>query len=56
MYFLDFTRLKYYRAIFGIDFGCLSHPEEPVLFAQNFDFAQTVLDKRFINPFNMAHS
>ena len=38
------------RIAFESDFDSLSHPEEPVPFAQAFDFVQTTMDKRFTNP------
>ena len=33
-----------------MDFQCLTYPESPVQFAKDFDFVQTMLDFRFLNP------
>lgn len=38
------------RITFGIDFECLTHPDKPIQFTQEFEFAQSIIDKRFNNP------
>jgi cytochrome P450 len=39
------------RITFGLDFKCLTNPDNPVKFAQSFDFVQRALGKRLQNGF-----
>lgn len=45
-----FTLSSFMKMAFSEDIGCLSRPEDPVPFAESFDYAQGVLDKRLPNP------
>ncbi|ORY63680.1 putative cytochrome P450 monooxygenase [Leucosporidium creatinivorum] len=50
--FFRFTLNSFAEMAFGTDVGALSlDSDEPVPFAAAFDFAQSVLDRRFNNPF-----
>ncbi|PKY39446.1 cytochrome P450 [Rhizophagus irregularis] len=48
--FFRFTLDSFGKITFETDFGSLTNPNEPVQFAEAFDFVQTMIDKRFINP------
>ncbi|GBC05785.1 hypothetical protein RclHR1_06420008 [Rhizophagus clarus] len=48
--FFRFTLDTFGKITFETDFGSLTHPENPVPFAEAFDFVQYMIDKRFINP------
>ncbi|RIB00396.1 cytochrome P450 [Gigaspora rosea] len=49
--FYKFTMDTFGDMSFGVDFGCLTHPEEKSQFVINFDYAQDVIFGRFTQPF-----
>ncbi|GES82515.1 cytochrome P450 [Rhizophagus clarus] len=49
--FYRFTLDSFGKITFGLDFKCLTNPDEPVKFAQSFDFVQGELGKRLQNGF-----
>ncbi|KAL1916556.1 uncharacterized protein VTP21DRAFT_5747 [Calcarisporiella thermophila] len=49
--FFRFTLDTFGRISFGKHFNCLEDASAPVPFAAAFDYVQTVIDKRFRNPF-----
>lgn len=46
-----YTLDAFAEVAFSVDLGCLSRPQEPTPFALAFDRAQTVMARRFLNPF-----
>ncbi|RIA86129.1 cytochrome P450 [Glomus cerebriforme] len=49
--FFRFTLDAFGKITFGMDFKCLTNPDNPVQFAKSFDFTQRVLGNRLENPF-----
>ncbi|CAG8828166.1 20750_t:CDS:2, partial [Dentiscutata erythropus] len=49
--FYRFTMDTFGDMSFGVDFGCLTHPEEKSQFVTNFDFAQDIMFERYGRPF-----
>ncbi|CAG8463894.1 11909_t:CDS:2, partial [Dentiscutata heterogama] len=48
--FYKFTIDTFGDMSFGVDFGCLTHPEEKSQFVTNFDYALKVMNERFEQP------
>ncbi|RIB18841.1 cytochrome P450 [Gigaspora rosea] len=48
--FHRFTMDTFGDMSFGVDFGCLSNPENKSQFVTSFDYAQSTITKRFTNP------
>ncbi|CAG8472678.1 11677_t:CDS:10 [Paraglomus brasilianum] len=49
--FFRYTMDTFGKICFSRDFQCLSKPNEPNAFASAFDFAQSVIEHRFMSPF-----